>query len=191
MAVFQSAAFVDLIMCLYDACSVCFLGVPVTVVAVSVLSDLCAVEESYEGEVSTIARQGSGSSCRSLYGGFVRWQMGTAEDGSDSKAVQVAPQAHWPDLRALILVVSDKKKETGSTVGMMTSVKTSTLLAVREHIVVCTFVLCLCSSHGGYAGRSIVPLRSWSLGWLPSKRHIWSATSRRSAASLCRCEELK
>ena len=52
------------------------------------------------------SRQGSGSACRSIYGGFVEWTMGSEVDGSDSLALQVAPRGHWPDMRVLILVVS-------------------------------------------------------------------------------------
>jgi len=37
---------------------------------------------------------------------------GTQLDGSDSLAVQVAPREHWPDLHALVVVVSDDKKGT-------------------------------------------------------------------------------
>ena len=90
------------------------------------------------GELSTIARQGSGSACRSLYGGFVRWEMGSAQspDALDSKAVQVADEAHWPELVVLIAVASEKKKETGSTDGMQRSVATSALLAHRAAAVV-------------------------------------------------------
>ncbi|KAG9125112.1 diphosphomevalonate decarboxylase, partial [Ceratobasidium sp. 392] len=39
-------------------------------------------------ELSVIARQGSGSACRSLFGGYVAWEMGSQPDGSDSFAVE-------------------------------------------------------------------------------------------------------
>lgn len=73
---------------------------------------------------------GSGSACRSMYGGFVAWEMGSLADGTDSKAVQYEDENHWPELQILILVVNDQKKETSSTGGMETSVKTSQLLQV-------------------------------------------------------------
>jgi diphosphomevalonate decarboxylase len=103
---------------------------------VHTLADVYAVKESYPGELSTIARQGSGSACRSLYGGFVRWDMGIKDDASDSMAIQIADENHWPELQLLILVVSDKKKETGSTDGMTRAVETSRLLAHRASSVV-------------------------------------------------------
>jgi diphosphomevalonate decarboxylase len=87
-------------------------------------------------EMSKIARVGSGSACRSLFGGFVAWEMGEKEDGSDSRAVQIAPETHWPEIEALILVVSDAKKATSSTVGMQTTVNTSPLLQHRIKNVV-------------------------------------------------------
>lgn len=89
-----------------------------------------------ESDLSEVARRGSGSACRSLYGGFVEWQMGEQADGKDSVAWQVAPESHWPELRVLILVVSAEKKLTGSTVGMQTSVETSPLLRFRAEAVV-------------------------------------------------------
>lgn len=58
-----------------------------------------------EGELSCIARQGSGSACRSMYGGFVQWIMGQKDNGKDSLAQQVEPETHWPELRILVLVV--------------------------------------------------------------------------------------
>src|SRR5690625_4101414 len=51
-----------------------------------------------ETTLSRLTRQGSGSACRSIYGGFVEWQKGQAEDGTDSYAVQIAKEDHW-DLR--------------------------------------------------------------------------------------------
>ncbi|XP_055992420.1 diphosphomevalonate decarboxylase [Sorex fumeus] len=89
-----------------------------------------------DDDLSEVARRGSGSACRSLYGGFVEWQMGQQADGKDSVARQVAPESHWPELRVLILVVSAEKKQTGSTVGMQTSVDTSALLRFRAEKVV-------------------------------------------------------
>ncbi|XP_015277272.1 PREDICTED: diphosphomevalonate decarboxylase [Gekko japonicus] len=89
-----------------------------------------------EGELSEVARQGSGSACRSMFGGFVQWTMGERDDGKDSVAQQVAPETHWPELRVLILVVSAEKKPVGSTAGMQTSVETSRLLKHRAEAVV-------------------------------------------------------
>lgn len=104
---------------------------------VASVAKLMNAKEEYEGQLSTIARQGSGSACRSLYGGFVAWRMGGSKpDWSDSLAQQVADENHWPELRALILVVSDAKKDTSSTAGMSTSVATSELLKHRAASVV-------------------------------------------------------
>ncbi|KAK4184139.1 vitamin B6 photo-protection and homoeostasis-domain-containing protein [Podospora australis] len=82
-------------------------------------------------ELSLIARQGSGSACRSLFGGYVAWRMGSEEDGSDSMADQVAMASHWPDMRALVLVVSAAKKGVSSTSGMQQTVATSGLFKER------------------------------------------------------------
>ncbi|VVT53591.1 uncharacterized protein SAPINGB_P003651 [Magnusiomyces paraingens] len=87
-------------------------------------------------ELSVLARQGSGSACRSLFGGYVAWDMGVKEDGSDSKAVSVAPREHWPDMRALILVANANKKDVSSTSGMQTTVATSSLFKERIETVV-------------------------------------------------------
>ncbi|KAF8395385.1 hypothetical protein HHK36_019331 [Tetracentron sinense] len=81
-------------------------------------------------------RQGSGSACRSLYGGFVKWVMGKDANGSDSVAVQLADEKHWDDLVIIIAVASSRQKETSSTTGMHESVETSTLLQHRSKEVV-------------------------------------------------------
>ncbi|KAI0837422.1 Diphosphomevalonate decarboxylase [Hypoxylon sp. FL0890] len=87
-------------------------------------------------ELSLIARQGSGSACRSLFGGYVAWRGGEQSDGLDSKAVEVAPASHWPNMRALILVVSAAKKGVSSTSGMQQTVATSDLFKGRVANVV-------------------------------------------------------
>ncbi|GAB7342028.1 hypothetical protein MBLNU457_g0316t1 [Dothideomycetes sp. NU457] len=82
-------------------------------------------------ELSRIARQGSGSACRSLFGGYVAWEMGEKADGSDSVAVEIAPASHWPEMRAVVLVASAEKKDVSSTAGMQQTVASSTLFAER------------------------------------------------------------
>lgn len=87
-------------------------------------------------ELSKIARRGSGSACRSVFGGFVAWDMGQQDNGDDSLAVCVAEREHWPDLHVLICVVNDAKKGTSSTSGMQRTVETSPLLQHRIQQVV-------------------------------------------------------
>lgn len=100
------------------------------------LAALFGVKESFPHELTTIARQGSGSACRSLYGGWVKWIKGDKVDGSDSLAVQVADENHWPEMRVLILVAHAGQKEIPSTSGMETSVQTSLLLKHRAESIV-------------------------------------------------------
>lgn len=100
-----------------------------------------AVSKLYEldddcSELSKIARKGSGSACRSLFGGYVAWEMGSLENGSDSKAVLIADKNHWPDMKAAIFVVSDEKKDVPSTSGMQLTVATSDLFQHRINNVV-------------------------------------------------------
>ncbi|KAJ8615388.1 hypothetical protein MRB53_034760 [Persea americana] len=99
------------------------------------LAKLMNIKEE-NGELSSIARQGSGSACRSLYGGFVKWVMGNDASGHDSIAVQLANESHWDDLVIIIAAVSSQQKETSSTAGMRESFDTSTLLHYRSKVVV-------------------------------------------------------
>ncbi len=75
-------------------------------------------------DLSRLTRQGSGSACRSIYGGFVEWRQGTKPDGSDSFAVQVQPAEHW-DVRVAAVVLSDTMKKVSSREGMKRTVNTS------------------------------------------------------------------
>lgn len=75
-------------------------------------------------ELSVLARRGSGSACRSLYGGFVEWPLGTRADGADSAGVPLAPADHW-DVAMVVAIVTDGPKAVGSTEGMERSRATS------------------------------------------------------------------
>ena len=85
---------------------------------------------------SVLARMGSGSACRSVFGGFVEWRMGRNPDGSDSAAKQLFPASHWPQLHVLILVANDARKKVPSSKGMKLSVETSQLLKHRAEVLV-------------------------------------------------------
>ena len=74
--------------------------------------------------LSELARMGSGSAARSIYGGFVEMKMGLCADGSDAIAIQLAPENYW-DIRLLIVITDTEAKEIGSTVGMQRSAETS------------------------------------------------------------------
>ncbi len=74
---------------------------------------------------SILARLGSGSACRSLFGGFVRWQRGQSPDGSDSFALPL-PQT-VPDFALLVLLLAPGRKAVSSTEGMLRSAATSRL----------------------------------------------------------------
>ena len=81
--------------------------------------------------VSELARLGSGSACRSTMGGFVQWDLGVSETGSDSVARQLFPVSHWQELRLLVCVVCRDEKGIPSTAGMQNTVRTSDLLHHR------------------------------------------------------------
>lgn len=74
---------------------------------------------------SILARRGSGSASRSIEGGFVRWNRGQRADGKDSFGEQLFDEAHWPDLRLLVGMVSREEKEVKSRDGMRSTVETS------------------------------------------------------------------
>lgn len=76
------------------------------------------------GALSALARRGSGSAARSLWGGFVRLDRGERPDGADCRAHQLFRPDHW-DLRLLVVHTAKGKKPIGSTDGMQRSADTS------------------------------------------------------------------
>jgi diphosphomevalonate decarboxylase len=75
-------------------------------------------------EASILARQGSGSAARSVFGGFVEMHAGTAPDGLDSYAEPLLPADAWP-LDVVIAVTATGEKEVGSRSGMTRSAMSS------------------------------------------------------------------
>ena len=74
--------------------------------------------------LSMLARRGSGSAARSLYGGYVQMNAGERADGSDSYAEPVAGVDALP-LSVVIAITSTAAKTVGSTDGMTRTAGTS------------------------------------------------------------------
>ena len=75
-------------------------------------------------ELSIVARQGSGSAARSVFGGFVEMHAGTRPDGSDSFAEPLMPAEAWP-LELVVAVTVRDEKQVSSRAGMTRSAATS------------------------------------------------------------------
>lgn len=87
-------------------------------------------------DVSYLARIGSGSACRSAYGGFVKWHMGEKTDGTDCVAKQFVDEKYWPEMQVMCAVLKASKKDVSSTAGMQDSLKTSPMMAERIKTIV-------------------------------------------------------
>ena len=74
-------------------------------------------------KLSELARRGSGSAARSIYGGFVEMHLG-ADDGAHCIATPVLEPGDWP-LAVTIGVISREAKDIGSTDGMELTRETS------------------------------------------------------------------
>jgi diphosphomevalonate decarboxylase len=74
--------------------------------------------------LSALARMGSGSAARSLWGGFVRLDRGNRPDGSDCVARPLFGADFW-DVRLVVVQTTAAKKPIGSTAGMERSRTTS------------------------------------------------------------------
>lgn len=80
-----------------------------------------------EKELSILARQGSGSACRSIPSGFVEWLDGDTSETSYS--VSIFPPNYW-EIADVVAVVSEERKEVSTTAGQKQAIS-SPFLKVR------------------------------------------------------------
>ncbi|HZY69614.1 MAG TPA: diphosphomevalonate decarboxylase [Thermoplasmata archaeon] len=87
-------------------------------------------------DLSRLARVGSGSAARSIFGGFVVWDKGQRADGLDSVARPLFGPTHWPELVDLVVVIRGAPdKPIRSADAMQRSVATSPRFAGRQRAV--------------------------------------------------------
>ena len=76
--------------------------------------------------ISRLARLGSGSASRSVFGGFVEWRAGTAADGRDCYARPLHGPEYWPELVDIVTIVAEApEKPIRSAEAMQSTVATS------------------------------------------------------------------
>ncbi len=80
-----------------------------------------------DSELSRLSRRGSGSACRSIFGGYVEWRA--AERDAESYAEQLAPPDHW-HLVDVVAIVNANPKAVGSSQGHLLAA-TSPLQSAR------------------------------------------------------------
>lgn len=82
--------------------------------ALTVAGFTAAGVELSEKELTIFARLGSGSACRSIPDGFVKWEKGKTSD--DSYAYSLYPYTYW-DLRDVLVIVDSGMKKVSTTEG--------------------------------------------------------------------------
>lgn len=82
-------------------------------------------------EITKLARRGSGSASRSIFGGFVEWVKGDKHENSYARKID---DAQW-DIAMIILVLKNEKKEISSRVAMKQTIETSPLY--NAHVESC------------------------------------------------------
>ncbi|MBI2338070.1 diphosphomevalonate decarboxylase [Candidatus Daviesbacteria bacterium] len=95
--------------------------------ALSLAASKAAGLDLSEKDLSILARQGSGSACRSIPSGFAEWLDGDTSD--TSYAVQIFPPDHWA-IADIVAVVSEGKKEVSTSIGQQTATS-SPFMGVR------------------------------------------------------------
>ncbi len=75
-------------------------------------------------QLSILARRGSGSAARSIFGGWVEWRAGERADGMDSHAWEIQPVGWW-DVRMVVAIFDGGPKAISSRDGMRRTQETS------------------------------------------------------------------
>jgi diphosphomevalonate decarboxylase len=81
-----------------------------------------------ERDTSILARQGSGSACRSIPDGFVEWIDGNSSE--ESYAYQLFDSTYW-DICDIVAVISKEKKDISTSIGQQ-SAETSIFFKTRQ-----------------------------------------------------------
>jgi diphosphomevalonate decarboxylase len=84
--------------------------------ALTVAGAKAAGLELSEKELSILARQGSGSACRSIPDGFVEWLDGDTSE--TSYAYSIFPHTYW-DIVDIVVVLTTKQKDVSTTQGQI------------------------------------------------------------------------
>jgi diphosphomevalonate decarboxylase len=87
------------------------------------------LSDDWRYRLAILARQGSGSAARSLFGGLVVLGTGTPGQVDSAAATPLLAPADWPELRLVIGVASESAKDTGSTDGMRHTAQSSPYFA--------------------------------------------------------------
>lgn len=85
--------------------------------ALAVAACAAAGLEASERDLSILARRGSGSAARSIFGGYVELHAGHNADGQDSFAEPLLAGEAWP-LSVVVAITEREPKGVSSTVGM-------------------------------------------------------------------------
>ncbi len=95
--------------------------------ALSLAATSAAGLDLSEKELSILARQGSGSACRSIPGGFVEWLNGDTSETSYAR--QIFPPDCW-NIADVVAIFSEKKKDVSSSDGQKMA-RSSPFMEVR------------------------------------------------------------
>ncbi len=75
-------------------------------------------------DLSLLARRGSASAARSIFGGFVELHSGVSDDGRDSYAEELLDRHAWP-LNVVVAITDPGAKAVSSTEGMQSTSRSS------------------------------------------------------------------